>query len=372
MTTVVIKVGSSSVTTPQGTANAAVLAAVASDVAELRAAGLDVVIVTSGAVALGWSAIAGGAPRPREIVALQAASAVGQHRVMDAWQGSLGAHRLVGGQVLLGSLDFGHRQQYLHARRTLRQLLDFGVVPIVNENDATSDEEIRFGDNDRLAALVAQLVDAEHLILLTDTAGLFTADPRVAADASLIAVVEEIDEAVLLVAGGTRSEVGSGGMASKVAAARIGTASGVTVTIAEAERPHVVRDVVAGESVGTKFLAKEKTLSARKLWIAFALSPVGAVTVDEGAARAVMSDGRSLLAAGVTAVAGTFDAGDPISVLGPDGLFARGLASVSSSVAESLMGRRSADHDARQRSEIIHRDDLVVLVEAPSGNTKMA
>ena len=372
MTTVVIKVGSSSVTTPEGTANRAALDAIAGDVAALRDGGTDVVIVTSGAVALGWSAIAGDAARPKEIVALQAASAVGQHRVMEAWQRSLGHHQLVGGQVLLGSLDFGHRQQYLHARRTLRQLLDFGVVPIVNENDATSDEEIRFGDNDRLAALVAQLVDAQHLILLTDTAGLFTADPRVAADASLISVVEEIDEAVLLIAGGTRSAVGSGGMASKVAAARIGTASGVTVTIAEGERPHVVRDAIAGESVGTKFLAKDKTLSARKLWIAFALSPVGSVTVDDGAARAVMSDGRSLLAAGVTAVSGTFDAGDAISVIGPHGLFARGLASVPSSVATSLMGQRRADHEGRQRSEIIHRDDLVVLVEAPNGNGKMA
>ena len=372
MSTVVIKVGSSSVTTPDGAANTAVLASLCREIATLKTAGVEVVVVTSGAVALGWSAIGKGAPRPREIVALQAASAVGQHRVMEAWQTCLSAHGLIGGQVLLGSLDFGHRQQYLHARHTLRQLLDFAVVPIVNENDATSDEEIRFGDNDRLAALVAQLVDAEHLLLLTDTQGLFTADPRVAADASLIAVVEEIDEEVLALAGGTRSQVGSGGMASKVAAARIGTASGVTVTIAEAERENVIGDVLAGKSVGTKFLAKEKTLSARKLWIAFALTSVGTVMVDEGAVRALVQDGRSLLGAGLTGVEGSFDAGDAISVVGPNGLIARGLASVSSTAAREFMEAKAAGREAALRSEIIHRDDLVVLLEASEANGKMA
>ncbi len=372
MTTVVIKVGSSSVTTEQGAANTSVLASLSEEIATLKAAGTNVVVVTSGAVALGWSAIGKGAPRPREIVALQAASAVGQHRVMEAWQTSLGRFGLIGGQVLLGSLDFGHRQQYLHARQTLRQLLDFGVVPIVNENDATSDEEIRFGDNDRLAALVAQLVDAEHLLLLTDTQGLFTADPRVVADASLISVVEEIDEEVLALAGGTRSQVGSGGMASKVAAARIGTASGVTVTIAEAERAQVIGDALAGKSVGTKFVAKEKTLSARKLWIAFALTSVGTVTVDPGAERALVEQGRSLLSAGVTEISGNFDAGDAISVLGRNGLFARGLAAVSSTVALQLMEAKSVSREKDQRNEIIHRDDLVILFEATEANGKMA
>jgi glutamate 5-kinase len=372
MSTVVIKVGSSSVTTPDGLANIAVLASLCNEIATLKASGTEVVVVTSGAVALGWSAIGKGAPRPREIVALQAASAVGQHRVMEAWQTSLSAHGLIGGQVLLGSLDFGHRQQYLHARHTLRQLLDFDVVPIVNENDATSDEEIRFGDNDRLAALVAQLVDAEHLLLLTDTQGLFTADPRVAADASLISVVEEIDEEVLALAGGTRSQVGSGGMASKVAAARIGTASGVTVTIAEAERPDVIRDVLAGKSVGTKFLAKEKSLSARKLWIAFALTSVGSVMVDAGAERALVQDGRSLLGAGVTSVVGTFDAGDAVTVVGPNGLIARGLASVSSVAVQELVDARAAGREVTPRGEIIHRDDLVILVEVNEANGKMS
>ncbi len=371
MSTVVIKVGSSSVTTRDGAANVAVLTSLCEEIAALKSSGTEVVVVTSGAVALGWSAIGNGAPRPREIVALQAASAVGQHRVMEAWQGCLSEFGLIGGQVLLGSLDFGHRQQYLHARHTLRQLLDFGVVPIVNENDATSDEEIRFGDNDRLAALVAQLVDAEHLLLLTDTQGLFTADPRVAADASLISVVEEIDEEVLALAGGTRSQVGSGGMASKVAAARIGTASGVTVTIALAERAQVVTDALAGKSVGTKFLAKEKTLSARKLWIAFALTSVGTVVVDAGAERALLQEGRSLLSAGVTEISGNFDAGDAISVLGENGLFARGLASVSSTAARELMEAKAAGRQTPSRSEIIHRDDLVLLVEATEANSKM-
>jgi glutamate 5-kinase len=370
VSTVVIKVGSSSVTR-DGAANASVLAALCEEIADLTASGTKVVVVTSGAVALGWSAIGAGAPRPREIVALQAASAVGQHRVMEAWQVSLERHGLIGGQVLLGSLDFGHRQQYLHARRTLRQLLDFGVIPIVNENDATSDEEIRFGDNDRLAALVAQLVDAQHLLLLTDTQGLFTADPRIAADASLISVVEEIDEAVLALAGGTRSQVGSGGMASKVAAARIGTASGVTVTIAEAERPRVIRDCLAGSAVGTRFVAKEKSLSARKLWIAFALTSLGTITIDGGAQRALLEEGRSLLAAGASGVTGEFDAGDPVSVVGPLGLIARGLSSVSSGILRQMLEEKAAGVDRSARGELIHRDDLVILQEPSAVNGKV-
>ena len=362
MTVVVVKIGSSSVTTTSGTVNGHLLSSIARQVAVLRASGTDVVLVTSGAVALGWSTLAQGAERPKDTVVLQAASAVGQHRLMAAWEAALGAEGIICGQVLLNSLDFGHRQQYLHARRTLEQLRQLGVVPIVNENDATSDSELRFGDNDRMAALVAQLVGADHLVLLTDTEGLYTADPRVDADASLISVVREIDEALERAATGTQSTVGSGGMASKLAAAKMATFSGITATIAEAERINVVSDALNGVAgVGTKFVAGERTLSSRKLWIAFALTPQGVLHIDEGAAKAIREGGRSLLAAGVTAVDGSFVAGDPVEVHDENGLVAKGLINVAASDAQTWIGRRSNDLPPSIAAEVIHRDDLVVL-----------
>ncbi len=362
MSLVVVKIGSSSVTTPEGEVNTRLLESLARQVAGLRAAGTDVVLVTSGAVALGWSILARGSERPKETVVLQAASAVGQHRLMAAWEAALGEEDLICGQVLLNSLDFGHRQQYLHARHTLEQLRQLRVIPIVNENDATSDSELRFGDNDRMAALVAQLVGADHLVLLTDTEGLYTADPKLDADASLISVVREIDEALELAATGTQSAVGSGGMASKLAAAKMATFSGITATIAEAERANVVSDALNGiEGVGTTFLAGERTLSSRKLWIAFALTPQGVLHIDAGAALAIREGGRSLLAAGVTGLDGAFVAGDPVEVHDENGLVAKGLITVAASDGATWIGRRSGDLPPSIAAEVIHRDDLVVL-----------
>jgi glutamate 5-kinase len=344
----VVKLGSSSVTE-------ATVARLCGEIVAARRAGHTVVVVTSGAIAAGWAALDRGEQRPADPAVLQAVSAVGQHRLMRTWQDGFEPHGTLAGQVLLAPLDFVHRTQYLHARGTLRHLVDLGVVPVVNENDAVADEEIRFGDNDRLAALVAHLIGAQLLVLLTDAPGLLTADPRRDTEASLIEEVVEIDLELERLAGGAGSVVGSGGMASKLAAAKIATWSGVQTVIADAGRPGVLAAALAGEpGVGTAFRPREGRLPARKLWIAFALGASGSLTVDEGARAALTDRGRSLLAAGVTGVAGTFRPEEAVEIAGPDGeVFAKGLVRVHADRAAEWMGRRS--------QVVVHRDDLVLV-----------
>jgi len=344
----VVKVGSSSVTAPT-------VLRLCGELAAARQDGHTVVVVTSGAIAAGWAALGRGEQRPSDPAVLQAVSAVGQHRLMRVWQDGLDPHGLLAGQVLLAPLDFVHRTQYLHARGTLRHLVDLGVVPVVNENDAVADEEIRFGDNDRLAALVAHLVGAQLLVLLTDAPGLLTADPRRDQEASLIEEVVEIDHELERIAGGSGSPVGSGGMASKLAAAKIATWSGVRTVIADAARPGVLAGALADEAgVGTVFRARGARLPARKLWIAFALGSAGLLTVDEGARAALTGRGRSLLAAGVTAVTGDFRPDDAVEIAGPDrAVFAKGLVRLPSERADEWMGR--------PRQVVVHRDDLVLV-----------
>lgn len=363
--TLVVKVGTSSVTDACGAVDEPAIAKLAAEVAAAREDGHRVVVVTSGAIAVGWAALAPGQPRPSDLATLQAVSATGQHRLMRAWADALrGSHGLTTGQVLLAPLDFIHRSQYLHARRTLARLLELGIVPVVNENDAVADEEIRFGDNDRLSALVAHLVRAELLVLLTDTAGLFTGDPRHSEEASLIEEVVTIDHELEQIAGGPGSVVGSGGMASKLAAAKIATWSGIEAVIAESSRPGVLGEVIGGvPGVGTRFRPRDHRLPARKLWIAFAVRASGKVTVDEGAKRALVAHGRSLLPAGVRSVEGVFDADDAVEVAGPDGeVFAKGLAGHPSDRVAAWMGRKSSELPDDRPPEVVHRDDLVILV----------
>jgi len=361
--TLVVKIGSSTVTGPGGETDEAVVGRICDEIAALRRGGHRVVVVTSGAIAAGWSALGIGGTRPADTAVLQAVSAVGQHRLMRTWQDGLSRHDLLAGQVLLAPLDFVNRKQYLSARGTLSHLIDLGVVPIVNENDAVADEEIRFGDNDRLSALVAHLVGASLLVLLTDTPGLLTADPRLVAEASLIEEVVEIDARLESLAGGPGTEAGSGGMASKLAAAKIATWSGVTTVIADGKRPGVLEAAVAGEAgVGTVLRARKRRLPARKLWIAFALGVTGSLVVDEGARRAVVERGRSLLPAGVVAARGRFDPDDAVDIVGPDGeVFARGLSRYASGRAPEWVGRRSEQLPDDLSHEVVHRDDLVVL-----------
>jgi glutamate 5-kinase len=354
--TVVLKVGSSSV-------SASTVDRLCTEIAAARAEGHTVVVVTSGAIAAGWTALDRGEKRPGDPAVLQAVSAVGQHRLMRMWQNGLDPHGILAGQVLLAPLDFVHRTQYLHARGTLGHLVALGVVPVVNENDAVADEEIRFGDNDRLAALVAHLVGAHLLLLLTDTPGLLTADPRQFAEASLIEEVVEIDHQLESMAGGPGSAAGSGGMASKLAAAKIATWSGVETIIADAARPGVVGAALAGESgVGTVFRARPHRLPARKLWIAFALGASGRLVVDEGARGALAEGGRSLLPAGVVSVEGEFGPDDAVEIAGPDGkVFAKGLVRVASGRSEEWVGRRSEQLPEDVSPLVVHCDDLVLV-----------
>ncbi|MGH8921184.1 MAG: glutamate 5-kinase, partial [Actinomycetes bacterium] len=260
---------------------------------------------------------------------------------------------------------FVHRQQYLHARQTLEHLLELGVVPIINENDAVADEEIRFGDNDRLAALVSHLVGAERMVLLPDTPGLLTSDPKLVGEASLIEEVVEIDRRLEKRAGGPGSAMGSGGMASKLAAAKIATWSGVETVIAQAGRPGILASVVAGEpGAGTVFRARRRVLPARKLWIAFALASAGTVVIDDGARQALVEDGRSLLAAGVRSVSGEFDRADAVEVLDTAGVVvAKGLVQYPAARSSEWVGRRSDQLPEDLASALIHRDDMVVLGE---------
>jgi glutamate 5-kinase len=361
--TLVVKVGSSSVTTADGRTDEEVIGRIAGEIAGLHASGLRVVVVTSGAIAAGWSALASGGPRPSDPAVLQAVSAIGQPGLMRTWQDGLGRSGLLAGQVLLAPLDFVHRRQYLRARGTLHHLLELGVVPVVNENDAVADEEIRFGDNDRLGALVAHLVGAELLVLLTDTAGLLNADPRTFAEASLIEEVVEIDQQLEQLAGGPGTALGSGGMASKLAAAKIATWSGVEAVIADAGRAGVLAAVVGREpGAGTVFRARPRRLPARKLWIAFAVGATGSLVVDDGARRALVERGRSLLPAGVVAVHGAFLPEDAVEIVGPDGnVFAKGLTRYASGRSPEWVGRRSEDLPEDLPHEVSHRDDLVVL-----------
>ena len=269
---------------------------------------------------------------------------------------------LVAAQVLLVPHDFVDRQQYLHARNTLTRLLELGCIPVVNENDAIANNEIRYGDNDHLASLLSHLVSADMLVLLTDTAGLYTADPRNNPDATVISVVASDDPLLAVSTTGAGTERGSGGMASKLAAARIASWSGVTAVIAAASAENAVMDAINGAEVGTRFLPHDRNLSARKLWIAFAAEVEGSVIVDDGARNAIVSRGTSLLPAGVTAVNGTFDVGATVEVVdGAGTVIARGMSAMSSAQASTCLGQRTADLGDMSVVEVVHRDDLVVL-----------
>lgn len=363
MAVVVVKIGSSSVTGADGRVNESAIAKCCAEVATQRRAGHQVVVVTSGAIAAGLPALGMVRGDAADVVTLQAVAAVGQSRLMRVWDDTLAANHLVGGQVLIAPLDFTIRRQYLHARATLGRLLALGVVPVVNENDVLADDEIRFGDNDRLAALVGHLVKAEVLVLLTDTPGVLTADPRLDDSASLIEEIIEVDAELEAAAGGAGSDRGSGGMASKLAAAKIAAWSGVRVVIAAADRPEVLADAVADVAgVGTVVRPRPKRLGARKLWIAFAVGSSGTIVVDDGARRALCERGVSLLPAGVVEVRGRFVAEDAVEIAGPNGeVFAKGLVRLDAAPLRSLAGRRTELLPEGTPHEVVHRDDLVVL-----------
>jgi glutamate 5-kinase len=350
---IVAKIGTSSLTDEEGSIRRDAIAKLCGEVAQLRSVGHSVVIVTSGAIGAGLPALGlGGDRRPRDAVTLQALSAVGQSRLMGVYDSELGAHGIVPGQVLLAPLDFVERRQYLQARGTLTRLLELGVVPVVNENDAIADDEIRFGDNDRLSALVAQLIGADLLVLLTDTPGLLSADPRHDPEATLIEEIVEFDKEIESLAGGPGTAGGSGGMASKLAAAKIAAWSGVRTVIAAATRENVLADAInAVPGVGTIVAAHDRRLPARKLWIAFAIGASGTLRVDAGARRALERGGVSLLSAGLLSATGEFDIDDAVEITDESGeVFAKGLIRVA-----------SCDVGSDNSALLVHADDLVIL-----------
>ena len=359
---VVAKIGTSSLTDKLGVIDAAIIDAVCDQLAVLRAAGHEVILVSSGAVSAGVAAL-GLAARPTDVITLQAISAAGQSRLMEHYNRSLGRHSLVAAQVLLVPHDFVDRRQYLHARQTLGRLLELGCIPIVNENDALASDEIRYGDNDRIAALVAHNVSADVLVLLTDTPGLYTADPRTDPTARLVEVVAADDPLLSVAATASGSTRGSGGMASKLSAARMASWSGVRAVIAKADQPNVLIDAANGVGVGTTFLPSSRNLPARKLWIGFATNVEGALVIDDGARRALLERGTSLLPAGIVEVVGEFGEGDVVDVRDLAGItVARGIALCDADVLRSVRGQRTTDLPAHVAHEAIHRDDLLVLI----------
>ncbi|HAX05879.1 MAG TPA: glutamate 5-kinase [Acidimicrobiaceae bacterium] len=357
---VIVKIGTSSLTSESGQVNTTALSKLVSEVVTARAQGNELVVVTSGAITAGVQRL--GIDRPEEAEVLQAISAVGQIDLMRAYGDEFDAHGVATGQVLLAPHDFRDRNQYLHAEATFKHLLRLDVVPVVNENDAVADDAIRYGDNDRIAALVANLLRADLLVLLTDTPGVLTADPRIEPNATLIQEIAAIDESIQEVAGNAGSR-GSGGMASKLAAARMASWSGVRTVIAAADREHVLADAIAGISgTGTAVPARETHVAARKLWIGFAVSANGRITVDDGATSALSQGGGSLLTAGIIAVQGQFGAGDAVEISDPSGeVFAKGLMAFDSETAQKWKGNRTEDLAPGTSPVAIHRDDLVLL-----------
>jgi glutamate 5-kinase len=361
---VVVKVGSALlVDQASGRLNRQWLESLAEDVARLKRRGQEVILVSSGAIALGRRhlELASGKLRLEES---QAAAAVGQIRLAHAWKEVLEQHEITVAQILLTLEDTERRRRYLNARSTLGTLLRLGAVPVINENDSVATAEIRYGDNDRLAARVAQTISADCLVLLSDVDGLYTADPARNPEAQLVGRVLQLTPEIEAMAGGANSEVGTGGMATKLAAARIAFNAGCAMCIANGHPLHALRRIEEGVR-STWFLPSTSPIGVRKQWIASTLRPAGALTVDGGAVAALGS-GKSLLPAGVVKAIGRFERGDTVSVLGPDGVeIARGICAYSDTDAARIMGRQSSEIEAilgyRGRDEMIHRDDLVWL-----------
>ena len=353
----VLKVGSSSLTSPDGGIDEAAVSRVVGQVRWLWEAGYPTVLVSSGAVASGAPLLGG---RPTETAGLQVAAAVGQTLLISLYSRICRREGLMMGQVLLTLDILSLRSQYLNARRTLARMLERRIVPVVNENDTVAVDELKMGDNDRLAAIVAHLVGAGMLIMLTDTDGLYSADPR-SGGGEPISLIHHRDPLLdRLAAASSKGPVGSGGVRTKVIAARMAAWSGIPTVIAKSGRPRVVEAVAEGRRVGTYVVPGETKLAARKLWMAFGQLPEGRLSIDEGAARALIQQGGSLLPVGVTEVKGDFMAGAAVEVRGPSGaLVAKGLASAGSDELRRWMGRRSSEI-GRPR-EAVHRDQMVVL-----------
>ncbi len=361
----VVKIGSSLLTADGQGLDRAGIARWASEIARLVGAGCEVVLVSSGAVAEGTSRL-GFRERPTAIHELQAAAAVGQMGLIEAWETAFQAHGLRTALVLLTHDDLSNRQRYLNARTTLRTLLELGVVPVINENDTVATDEIRFGDNDTLAALVTNLVEAHVLVLLTDRDGLHEADPEVDSAAAVVAFARANDAQLVGMAGEVAGSVGVGGMATKIGAARVAARSGARTVIANGATVDVLGKLRAGDTIGTLLAPDVGVLLARKRWIAGQLKTKGELELDAGAVKVLRHGGKSLLAVGVTAARGNFARGEVVLCLDPDGAaVAKGLVNYSSGETQKILGCATRDIEGRlgyvREPELMHRDNLVLL-----------
>jgi len=363
--TVVIKVGTNVLADSTGTLDRQRIQSLAEQLVRSRSGGRRVVLVSSGAIGAGVGRMGLG-KRPTDLPHLQACAAVGQCALMQAYQESLTPHGIHAAQILLTASDFDNRVRYLNARHTILTLFEYNCLPIINENDTVSVAEIKFGDNDHLAAMVANLLQAPLLILLTNVDGLFTGDPSQDPNARLVETVPHIDKKVTELAAATTSELGTGGMRSKLRAARIATAAGSVVIMANGSTEGILDAVFGGKSVGTLFLPHGESLSARRRWLAFTARPRGSLRLDEGARRAVEEGGRSLLPVGIVEVSGTFGKGEVVSICNKEGVeFARGLTNYSSADAERIRGL-ATEQILRAVGkvpyvELVHRDNLAVI-----------
>ncbi len=363
---VVVKVGSSLVTNDGRGLDHGAVANWAEELAALQRGGREMVLVSSGAIAegvkrLGWKT------RPRAIHKLQAAAAVGQMGLVQAYEAAFAKLGLHTAQILLTHEDLADRRRYLNARATLRALLSFGVIPIINENDTVTTDEIKVGDNDTLGALVANLIEADVLVLLTDQPGLYTADPRRDTTATFVHEARAGDPALEAMAGGAGSALGKGGMLTKILAAKRAARSGASTVIASGREPQVLTRLAAGEAIGTHLVAPTASLAARKQWLADHVQLAGRLRLDAGAVRALAMEGKSLLPIGVTAVEGSFERGEVVGCHAPDGReIARGLVNYGAQDAARIVRRPSAEIESVlgyvEEAELIHRDNLVLLV----------
>ncbi len=361
----VVKIGSSLLTNEGRGLNLPAIAAWVAQLTALRKQGLEIILVSSGAVAAGMERL-GWQTRPRALAELQAAASIGQAALVQVYQGFLQEGGLLGAQVLLTHEDLRDRQRYLSARATLRTLLEMGTLPIINENDAVASAELRFGDNDTLAAMVSNLLEAEVLVILTDQAGLYEADPRLDPNGKLLAEVRAGDPELLAMAGGAGTGVGTGGMRSKVLAAARAARSGTSTIVASGQEPEVLIRLQRGEVLGTRFRPQIPRLAARKRWLLGQLHPMGKLFLDAGAARVLRERGSSLLPVGVTAVEGSFQCGDLVSCFDPNGQeIARGLINFASIEVLPRLGKNSAEiaelFGEQEAVELIHRDNLALL-----------
>ncbi|MFO1310362.1 MAG: glutamate 5-kinase [Burkholderiales bacterium] len=361
----VVKVGSSLVTNEGRGLDHAAVARWAAEISALRREGREVVLVSSGAIAEGMQRL-GWAARPKAIHELQAAAAVGQMGLVQAYEAAFAGYGLHTAQILLTHDDLADRRRYLNARSTLRTLIALSVIPIINENDTVTTDEIRVGDNDTLGALVTNLIEADVLVLLTDQQGLYTADPRRDSQATLVRTARAGDPALEAMAGGAGSEIGRGGMLTKVLAAKRAARSGASTVIACGREPDVLTRLAAGEAVGTALVAEAQTLAARKQWLADHVQLAGRLVLDAGAVRALSREGKSLLPIGVVAVEGSFERGEVVGCFAPDGReVARGLVNYGAADAARILRQPSSQIEAIlgwvDEPELIHRDNLVLL-----------